>query len=192
MKKILLIALVLVLPLVANAQVKMNFRNTEWGYSIEQVKKSENKISAFDEKEDMLLFQDKLGTSDVAVLYDFKENKLTNGSYIFLDDISVGNEGLSLFYKFKSLLFDKYGVPDQERTEWKDNVFEKDSDFWGLAVRLGHLSLSASWIDKDQDTVIIILLSGGNRESRLLMSYASISATEEKNKINESSLIDKL
>ena len=153
-------------------EVEYDFRNSNWGDSIDDVKKNEDlKLSAEIKDDNLLVYSDgKIVNLDVTVIYGFNKNdELDNGFYnvnvthtnnnLYIDDYEDIKESLSI----------KYGEPSYDDMEWNDDLYKGNPDDYGFAVSLGDLQYSSGW--KVNNTYITLTLKGDNNDIDLSLIY---------------------
>lgn len=155
---------------------KSGFRETLWGMSQEQVKKIEK--SEFMKKEhskssglDILIYKEKAGELDCILGYYFAENQLVEGRYVFIEKHFNKNLFIHDFKKVKEQLIEKYGMPKEDETIWRNDLYKDDPSHWGTAVSIGHLVFETTW--KLPETKITLQCYGDNFEVNHRLSYIS-------------------
>jgi len=167
-----------------------DFRKTIWGMTKETVKRTE-KTKPFQEKENQLIYIDTIISLNMAVIYDFIDNKLVTTGYAVLEEHSNENLYISDYKKLKSVLVEKYGEPSDKRADgneykeilWLDDLYKDDPNRWGFAISVGDLIYQSFWeINK---TEIYMRLYGDNYKISLLMQYSSKQLKHLKEKREE-------
>lgn len=155
---------------------KSGFRETSWGMSQEQVKKIEK--SEFMKKEhskssglDIFIYKEKAGDLDCILGYYFAENQLVEGRYVFTEKHFNKNLFIHDFKKVKEQLIEKYGIPKEDNTIWRNDLYKDDPSDWGTAVSIGHLAFETTW--KLPETKITLQCYGDNFEVEHRLSYIS-------------------
>jgi len=125
-----------------------NFRHTNWGMTPEEVIASETMTpTAKDEK--MIKYKTQILDKKVELHYIFAQNKLIGASYK-LDEIYLNSERfIKTYARFKEALIKKYGPPNKEITNWKNDAFKSDRSKWGIALSLGYLEYFTFWETPD-------------------------------------------
>ncbi len=188
MKRIISILLIVVciltvFTLILFAEVKYDFRKTNWGMSKEQVKATENKNPDF-EDDAMLGYDVTISGKDFACMYSFLEDKLYESGYIFAGEHTNENLYIDDYEELKETLTKKYGKPKMDFSEvWKNDLYKDDKSRWGFAISLGHLAYGASW--ETSTTKIEIMLLGDNYKINLFLSYFSKELKEWADEIEE-------
>ena len=163
-----------------------DFRKTNWGMSIEEVKKSELKLekSMWDLGNTLAYGRAMVLSKKVMIRYSFIDNKLIKAMYILMSEHTNKTDFITDYTDFKDILTKKYGKPDYDTVSWKNRLFEDDYAHWGLAISMGHLVYLSKW--ETQDTKIDISLSGENHKINCYVVYSSkalkILGEEAKNK----------
>jgi len=104
--------------LVLSAEEKYDFRKTNWGMSVQQVKLAEKERITYrgDGEEGIeyeLTYEVKLGLYDYDCYYYFVEDKLYKCEYQYIDMISDSSDfsAIKEYKRFKTALIEKYGKP---------------------------------------------------------------------------------
>jgi len=155
-----------------------DFRKTVWGMTKETVKRTE-KTKPFQEEENQLIYIDTIINLNMAVIYDFVDNKLVITGYAVMEEHSNENLYINDYKELKSVLVEKYGEPsdrgfdDEKYSEivWLDDLYQDTPSRWGFAISVGDLVYQSFW--KTDKTEIAMRLSGDNYEIRLLIKYFS-------------------
>jgi len=157
----------------------LNFRNTYWGMSIAEVKKSENSKFEYVDTLDKEGFAYLGGSVRVSGIecgfnYTFANNKLARGRYTDTETYRDPNEYIDDYYKLKKYLISKYGEPIPPRRSemvWKNERYRDNRKYWGRAIMEGHLIFGVKWENKN--TEMWLILAGGNRYISLVNLYVS-------------------
>ncbi len=121
-----------------------NFRHTKWGMTPEEVVASEKMVPiAKDEK--MIRYKTQILDKDVELLYLFAQNKLVGASYRLDENYLNSERFIRTYTRFKEELIKKYGSPNKEITQWKNDAFKSDRSKWGIALSLGYLEYLTLW-----------------------------------------------
>lgn len=156
-KKLLLI--VLIVFLFKSVCMATDFRESEWGFSKEQVELSEKTRPLYSQK-DALTFRGKIANIQVLIKYEFIENKLKYGTYTFIANYANNNVYLKDYERINDLIDLKYGKPETRKELWNNELYKEKKGYHGNAISIGHLMLESTWIvDK---TIIVHKLSGNN------------------------------
>jgi len=162
---------------------KYQFRNTEWGMSIQEVKNIENQEPVYENKE-MIVYEDSIIQLPVELIYIFVDNKLVRTKYIFIQKHTNENDFISDYRSLNNALTNKYGKPDGEDHFWSDDLYKDTPSDWGFAVSLGHHSYFTEWDTKD--TEILSALHGDNYEINMVVEYYSKELKDlDKEKTNQ-------
>jgi len=139
--------------------------------SKEQVMASE-KLTPVDDQE-ILAYEVSIGRLDFYLIYSFFNDSLVQGSYGSIQSHSTDQQYIFDYHYLKDLLVLKYGEQtNEEEHSWINDLYMDDYSMWGLAVSLGHMNLKSMW--EDNETAILLLLSGDNGEITLSVTYMSI------------------
>jgi len=147
-----------------------NFRKTTWGMSKSQVKATESKKPKF-KSDSRLGYLGKVLGMDTRIIYDFVNNKLAKGHYVFFEKHTNKTDYIKNYEKLKAILIKKYGKANEDKIYWSNELYKSDPEQWGLAVILGHLKYMSKW--EDEDTEIGMVLTGDDNEINLMIEYYS-------------------
>ncbi len=186
MKKVILIMLMI---FACFALYAFKFRNNEWGASLNEVIRSEGK-EPVDKNEELLVYKDELNNLDCGIIYNFINNELYSGSYIFINKHSNKTLYISDYKELKSLLIKKYGIPIDDKIIWRDDLYKDDPSSWGMAISIGHLSYGSRW--KIDNTEINISLTGDNYKIHIGIIYINEQASEKVDEVKSKRIEDKL
>jgi len=132
------------------AQVKLswgdtyNFRFTKWGMTPAEVISSE-KMDPIEKDEKMIKYKTQILDKNVELLYLFAQNKLIGASYRLDENYLNSERFIKAYARFKEELIKKYGPPNKEITNWKNDAFKSDRNKWGIALSLGYLEYFTFW-----------------------------------------------
>lgn len=181
--------------LILSAQeTKYDFRKTNWGMSMEQVKAVEDAELFVEIENDTFLYYSGINIAgkDSVCLYFFLEDKLYNSGYVFNGEHSNKNLYIDDYKGLKEMLISKYGEPDNKKLlslynrgeiYWTNDLYKDDKSNWGLAISKGDLSYISIW--ETSTTEIALVLDGDNYKIYLHIGYASKELKEWANKIKE-------
>jgi hypothetical protein len=147
-----------------------DFRKTNWGFSMDQVKNSES-LSLVREEQNALMYKGTLSDLDCYVVFVFAKGKLVRTKYVIVEEHSNKNDYIRDYESLKRLLSNKYGTPIQDKTIWRNSLYKDDREEWGFAVSLGHLVYLSTW--ETSETEISDFLYGDNYEISLGIEYSS-------------------
>jgi hypothetical protein len=145
-KKILM--LIFIAGMVAQVKISgadtYNFRHTKWGMTPEEVVASE-RMDPVEKDEKMIKYQTQILDKKVELLYLFAQNKLVGASYMLDENYLNSERFIKIYTRFKEELIKKYGPPNKEITNWKNDAFKSNRSKWGIAVSLGYLEYFTFW-----------------------------------------------
>lgn len=180
MKRFLFLALcfyIFTIPVLAE-QKSYDFRNINWGMSINEVSKSE-KQPPVEQAEDALLYKVKISSYNCDLVYFFVDNKLYKAVYFFTESHINNFNYINDFYTIKEMLDKKYTPYTEDVEKWHgDPGYQIDK---GLAVALDYLSYIAKW--NTEAANITLLLYNYKNQPSMILQYESIalkSLVEEK------------
>lgn len=157
--------------------IAAEFRDAEWGIPREQVKSLEKTESIYPSK-DTLTFKGKVTGRPVDIIYEFKNDKLKGGKYIFTVKNINNNVYIQDYDKINEFLDLKYGQPETRKSSWSNDLYKENKGFYGLAVSLGYLVLESTW--NNEKTTIIHTLSGTNNTIEHSISYFDKFSRDDK------------
>lgn len=165
---------VVFLLLVTSVFAQSDFRKSNWGDNINEVKKKEISKPT-NENPSQLYYTDRLLTYDVTIIYQFNhENKLYQAGYLFKITHSSPDLYFNDYNAIRDNIAKKYGK-GMEQDEWTNDIL-KDSP--GTALLMGHYTKTCAW--KTPKSIIILILSGDNYKASLGTIYESIEVTNEE------------
>ena len=121
-----------------------NFRYTRWGMTPEEVIASET-MAPIEKDETMIKYNTQILNKNVELLYLFAQNKLIGASYKLDENYLNSERFIKAYTRFKGELIKKYGQPNKEITQWKNDAFKSDRSKWGIALSLGYLEYFTFW-----------------------------------------------
>ena len=121
-----------------------NFRHTSWGMTPEEVIASET-MAPIEKDEKMIKYNTQILNKNVELLYLFAQNKLIGASYKLDENYLNSERFIKAYTRFKGELIKKYGQPNKEITQWKNDAFKSDRSKWGIALSLGYLEYFTFW-----------------------------------------------
>ena len=182
-------------------EVKYDFRKTNWGMSIEQVKAIEDKkpewesdsyigsngtgLITVQEGKSLEYYPVEINGKNYTCQYVFLENKLYRGRYR-----SFGIENIREYEIIKGLLNKKYGKAKTDREIWFNTLFKGDSFYLEDAIKSGHLIYVARW--ETSTTDIELKLSNDNSRIMMTVTYWSKELSRQKKQKEEKERMDLL
>lgn len=169
---------------IAWADEQFDFRNTKWGMSKEDVKKSEE-LKPYEEKEESILYLDKIDDLEVVVVYFFSDGKLTSSKYGVLNKYVNNNSYYTQAFKpLQEMLEKKYGKETKHDKIWSNKLYKNNPSEIGMAIATGGYDEYSLW-DMEK-TKIIAFINGENFKIKTGVEYYSKefekSADESKEK----------
>lgn len=181
-KKVFFITLVIVFC--TSLCLASDFRDAQWGMSKEQVFLLEKTRPIYSNNES-LTYRGKLANIQVHIIYNFSDDKLSNGFYKFVSNYSNNNVYLKDYKDINNLLDLKYGNPDIRKELWINELYKEKLGYHGNAISLGHLMLESKWTN--DTTIIVHNLSGKNNLISHSINYfnkkVKVYNDEEMNKV---------
>ncbi len=149
---------------------EFTFRKTNWGMSRDSVRNAEEQ-KPYKEDDSDLLYVTTVADRKMLVGYFFSSSGLAQARYALLEEHSNKNDYISDYESLKEKLSEKYGRPESDETNWKNDLFKDKPDDYGTAVSVGHLGFRDTWQSKT--TEITLKLYGDNYEIHLTTNYFS-------------------
>ena len=168
---------------------QLNFRQTKWGYTKEQVIQAES-LELKANEDNILVYEGKLSDLDADIAYLFIDDKLVRSKYIIKSEHNNKNDYVEDYLDLKKALAQKYGTPKQDDVIWHNKLYKNDAENYGLAVSAGHLALYCSW--KNQLTTITIALTGDNSNISLQVQYKSRRFQRSETRVKTEELLEDL
>ncbi|MDP8262734.1 MAG: hypothetical protein P9M13_05470 [Candidatus Ancaeobacter aquaticus] len=185
--RIICIGLLVVLFSEFSFAKEFNFRKTNWGMSIAQVKSSEPPAK-WEGDGNRLLYKTNVIGKDVIIAYYFVDNQLVRAEYVLVDNHTNLNDFIGDYTDFEEILIKKYGKPKRDEQVWRNDLFKEKHSDWGMAISVGHLMYYSSW--ETQDTEIDILLMGENYIVKCVVEYRSKNLKAKEKKAREKKALD--
>jgi hypothetical protein len=155
-----------------NVKKGSDFRNVNWGVTIQQVKKIEN-LKLINEKDNLLEYEYTLIGMRCKVIYYFRNNSLTKAQYKIdrkhYDPANFNRDYLAL----KKYLVGLYGDPKIDKDTWHNDQYKSDKTKWGFAVSIGFLTRMAIWKKNNQSKIIIEML-GENHKAYINIKFTAL------------------
>ena len=133
--------------LMLNFCLAADFRNSDWGMSIEEVKKIEKGIEwvepVLDSEIIYIFFVTEVGGLNVQAYYFFIDNKFFKAAYFF-ENHTDENQCLLDYMNIQEILSKKYDE-GQFDFDWSDDRYQGDEDYYGYAISMGHLSMTTTY-----------------------------------------------
>ena len=170
--------------------MSQDFRNANWGESIDMVKSKETATLIPEKsKGNMLYYKSTLGEKNVEIAYKFISNKLVRATYIFVEKYTNKNVYYSDFLNFKTLLTKKYGDPHKYDQRWSNDTYKYEVGYMGQAISLGHVVVVETW--KRDKTRINHAIYRKNDDIEHIIEYISVNfAYLEKEKEEKTGIDD--
>lgn len=147
------------------------FRKSKWGDSMAKVKSTEKMADKYPEDKDIYAFNSTIAGYPCTVAFIFVDDKLSMAKYLLKQEHSNRNDYIIDHKDIVNLLTSKYGKPSYDKPYWKDDLYQDNSDNYGMAVCVGHLTFTAKW--EELTTDIIARLSGENYDISQAIQYTS-------------------
>jgi hypothetical protein len=141
-----------------------------WGFTKEQVKKTESSTPTLNTNNNLLYDNQSLLDLDCCIIYYFDNNKLYQGVYSFTNEHSNDTDYITDYNNIKAALIKKYGNPKEDNQVWKDNTYKDRPSDWGMAVITGNLLYGSVWYNGN--TKIGLYLTGDNYDVNFTLGYS--------------------
>jgi len=139
--------------------------------------KSLEKTDPIFSNDESLIFKGKVANLPVQIIFVFENNKLTSGSYKFLNNRVNTNVYIEDYLKITDFLDIRYGKTAYKKEIWYNDLYKEKKGYHGLAISIGQLKLISKWHDKN--TTIIHILSGKNYSISHSIDYYQNFLTED-------------
>jgi hypothetical protein len=168
MKKTIIFIIVglLFLSLYICSDGKYDFRKTRWGMTKQEVINSERGLRDYNNQ---LTKEDIINGLSVFVFYEFDNNILVGGHYIFNVEHTISNLYISDYNNINSALDSKYGAQFKYEETWNSDLFKNKPNKRGLALSIGAVSYYTSW--KTNRSYIVHQMTGDDDYILHLISY---------------------
>jgi len=166
----------------------LDFRQTRWGMTQDEVISSEKKIDPVDRTEDSITYKTQILNKNVELNYLFVQNKLVGALYRLDDNYLNSEHFIQTYLKFKQILTEKYGPPSEEFANWLNDTYKNNRKKWGLALSLGHAEYATFW--KTNNKTIECSLRQENFDVLCIMKYWSIDNSYLSEEFNKEDKID--
>ena len=154
-----------------NIKKESDFRNVNWGMTLQHVKNSE-KLRLITEEDKFLEYEYTLIGIRCKIFYYFRSNLLIKAQYRINrkhhDPANFNRDYLAL----KRYLIGLHGDPYTDQDTWYDNQYKSDKTKWGFAVSIGFLTRIAIW--KNNRSKIIIEMLGENHKAFIHIKFTSL------------------
>ncbi|WP_027186729.1 hypothetical protein [Desulfovibrio cuneatus] len=169
-----------------------DFRNVRWGMSVAEVREREPRKPNAEHKEAIgsssyirasLMYEVKVGTHKMNLLYSFMDNKLFMAAYFLDEDFTNKNNYVEAYEQLVSALKEKYGTPQQEETSWSNDLLKNTPGNLGLAYSRGDVLSFAEWHHKG--TNIAAMINGNNHEIDVFIKYHDDAVYAEYEKLRK-------
>ena len=149
--------LALLLLLAAAPAPAGDFRNAEWGMSMEEVKASEN-LPLAGKTSLSLTYLTTLHGAATTVVYEFVEGKLASASYSLREGLSDPGFCLRYYTTLTDALKDEYGAPTKNVVRAPSDDIRDNPGTWETALADGSLFRAMQW--ETEGTIIFARLFG--------------------------------
>ena len=168
---ILLVITSLSLTILAKEQV-FDFRQTNWGMSMEQVKASEYNYPVFEDNT-ILNYYVAINEKDFICSYRFLNNKLYDIKCVFNEQYINKSLYIDHYEELKEIFIKKYGKPkfDEYRGKWGNDIYKNNKADLLKAISVGDEAYWTQW--KTPITKIDLMLLGESNKINLILRYKS-------------------
>ena len=180
-----------------------DFRKVSWGMSKDEVRRLETG-ELIHEDQGSLFFSASIANLNAWIIYVFAAGICVRAKYSIQEQHANQNLFLNDYRQLRELLYRKYGKPSevafdstQKPTEnflddmsWRNDLYRDDFEDWGLAVSIGQVTFSASWVSNRAE--IDLILCGDNYDITLAIEYKSTEMGHLEGQIKEQQYLDDL
>ncbi len=168
-----------------------DFRQAQWGMSVNEVKALHSGELSANQGRRMVEYEAKLGDLDVLIFYRFDGlGRLYQAGYRSIEDHDDINLHISDFQALNALLRRKYPQSDAVVEQWQNPMFKAKPEQWGRAIKLGHLSFA--WSYQNDRTRTEHILSGDRRSITHVVRYEHITEPEDAAQAGAADVLDEL
>jgi hypothetical protein len=167
-----------------------NFRNTKWGMSKKEVKKTE-KLQIAQEDADSIYYYTQIDNSDLMLYYLFVNDKLYEGGYMTYAKGSATysqQQYFDIYDKFKKILTEKYSSPTTDEKKELPND-ENSARYRDMPLFYGRISYTTTW-DLD-DIKILLEVFGKDMIPYVMVHYTNKNLYNLMKQKNQKDLKDK-
>lgn len=157
---------------------KADFRNMNWGMTQKQVQSKERNKYAGMMGDNILIYEGKLNNIQCSIMYEFSDDYLIKGRYIFNKQFVNKSNFWDIYKNFKNLLSQRYGEPgtDDNKT-WLNDAYKNSAQDKWLAISMGYMTITSQW--QSDTSIITLFLHGENFETVMELSYEQAQQQEE-------------
>lgn len=156
-----------------------DFRNSNWGDSLEQVKSTESNTLILNTSDSLLYDDAKILGLSCSILYNFSDSKLLNGGYVLSEKHSSDNLYYEDYLKLVKAYTEKYGKPTSSEENWNRSLYKDNPEKIGFAISIGDVKLNTKWITNT--STIDIVIKGDNYKFSTVIIYQSLNYEYQKN-----------
>lgn len=177
MKKLCFMLVLLMLVFLAGCggeTVDPDFRNSNWGMTMDEVKKCESEDLAMEIDRGLLYYTEIAGLEGALLYYFDFDEKLYKAQYLLGGEHTSENSYLSAYESLVSALKEKYGDPTEEKTIWEDDLYKDNPNDWEIAISLGDMRMYTKW-DTSTTNIRIEIRGGYDSNISVEVFYDSVS-----------------
>ncbi|KQM81281.1 hypothetical protein [Agromyces sp. Leaf222] len=124
----------------------------------------------YESHEDLAMFDGRLGSEEVFVVYFFRSDRLTRGEYTVNADFDDGDKALKTRKKLLRTLIEQYGQPAKDKRRWNDDFHKGDPEQLGWALESGDVEFITTWHRADAEITLRLVDDSG---MELKLEYCS-------------------
>ncbi|MFZ4547994.1 MAG: hypothetical protein ACOYN4_11195 [Bacteroidales bacterium] len=189
MKKALTL-IIFMISISLNAQDAPDFRTLNWKMTQQQVKAKEKGLVLQESTNDELVYSGTVLNKDAFIFYDFIDNQLSSAYFGFTINNVSKNKYVEDFNIIKEKLIAKYGQPNEDITEWRENLYKDDPDNIGMAIACEHVVYRTVWYQ--DKTAINLLMTGKEFKISISLYYQSVDLIKEKIENDKNKIKDEI
>jgi len=130
--------------------------------SIEEVRNAEVIPLVWEEELDFLIGEVTVFDMTAMLAYHFEDQQLDHALYFFSEVHEELNLYVDDYNRVKENLISELGAIEVEYDQWSQDLYRDQKENWGLAVKKGHLTYTATW--EAEKTAVALSLSGEDNE----------------------------
>lgn len=147
-----------------------DFGSCDWNMTKEELKRKEGEPVKDDESG--LTYESELASYPITVYYAFEKDKWSGVLYSFKQEHEDPNLYLNDYEKLLEIYVEKYGEPDIEDENLKNELYKDDKVALGAAISAGDVRLSTIW--ETNTTTISLNFANYNSKYFLTVLYSKV------------------
>jgi hypothetical protein len=155
------IVLAAMIATAAAAAEGADFRYSNWGDSMADVKAAETATFHHEGEDEMAFTDSSIEGIDGGIIYLFDRGRLVRGLYVSRNEYAGGDGVLQDFERMKSYYSDRLGAEGREERDWKNGPPEGGADL-EASLAAGELRLAHHWtVGRSRIAILMTGKDGG-------------------------------